>query len=198
MSQVNAIPSNILLSSDLLSAEDSFSLCVELEERPWLTPSEIIGIDLPARNRVEALLRREFFGEEQLRELACDFAEHTLHIFEWCCPNDLRPRRFIEIARLYYAGEVNKDRVRSAFIDTWKAIERFKDVQYQAAFASGLAVSLLYSDEAEKMARNVAIWTQNAAHRMKWQDRKSNVQLMIGREMEAVWQLKQIMMRIIE
>jgi hypothetical protein len=109
VSQVKTIPSDVLLSSELLSAEDSFSLSIELNQRLRLTASELIELDLAARNRVEALLRKEFLEEEQLRELAFDFAEHTLQVFEWYRPSDICPRKFVEIARLYYSGKISRE-----------------------------------------------------------------------------------------
>ena len=154
MIPVKTISSNVLLSSELLSAEDSFSLSIELKQRLQLTALEIIELDLPTRNRVEALLQKEFLEEDQLRELACDFAEHTLQVFEGYCPRDKRPRNFVEIARLYHAGKMGKERLKDAFIETWNSIERFNEGRYKAAFASGLAATLLYSGEACKMARD--------------------------------------------
>jgi hypothetical protein len=193
---VKTIPQSVLLSSELLSAEDSFSLSIELRQRLQLTASEIIELDLPARNRVEALLQEEFLKEGQLRELACDFAEHTLQVFESYFPDDLRPRNFVEIARLYYAGMANNEKLKDAFIETWRAIERLNEGRYKGAFASGLAASLLYPGEARKMARDVALWSQNAAHRRAWENRRSNFEPMIGREKEAVWQLKRIVEKL--
>ena len=192
MSRTKTIPSDVLLSSELLSAEDSFSLSIELNQRLQLTASEIIELDLPARNRVDALLQKEFLKEEQLRELACDFAEHTLRVFEWYYPSDLRPRNFVESARLHYAGKIDRERLKKSFIETWNSIEGFNEGRYKAAFASGLAVSLLYSGEAGKMAQGVALWSQNAVHLKKWEDRRSNFEPMTGRERESVWQLKHI------
>lgn len=196
MSQVKTISSNVLLSSELLCAEDSFSLSIELDQRLHLTASEIIEFDLPARNRVEALLREEFLKEEQLRELACDFAEHILQVFEGYCPDDPRPRRFVEITRMYYAGRTSKENLKPAFIETWRAIERFNEGKRKGAFAAGLAASLLYSGEADKMARDVALWSQNAVHLKAWESRRSNFEPMIGREREAVWQLERIVEKL--
>ena len=196
MNQVKTITSNVLLSSELLSAEDSFSLFIELDERLQLTASEIIELDLPARNRVEALLQKEFLEADQLRELACVFAEHTLQVFECYCPDEPRPRKFVEFARLYYAGKVSKEKLKSAFIDTWRAIERFNEGKRKGAFASGLAASLLYSGESDKMARDVALWAQNASHRKQWEFRESDFEPMFGREREAVWQLQRIVEKL--
>lgn len=196
MGRVKTISSNVLFSSELLSAEDSFLLSIELGQRLRLTASEVIGLDLPARNRVEALLQKEFLGERQLRELACDFAGHTLQVFEWYCPGDTRPQDFVGVARLYYAGKTSERRLKDAFLETWNSIERFNEGKYKGAFASGLAASLLYSGEAGKMARDVALWSQNAVHLKKWESRRSNLEPMIGRETEAVWQLRRIVEKL--
>jgi hypothetical protein len=190
------ISSNVLLASRLLCAEDSHALSIELNDHSQLTASEIIGLDLPARNRVEALLQQDFLTEHNFQELACNFAEHTLHVFESYCPDDQRPGKLIETARLYYAGKVSKRQFKSAFLEAWRAVEGFTDATYTSAFASGLAASLLYSDEANKMARDVALWSQNAAHRKEWESRKSNFELMTKREKEAIWQLKLIAKRL--
>lgn len=196
MNLVKQISSNVLVTSRLLCTEDSQALSLELNDKGRLAASEIIGLDLPTRNRVEALLRHEFLAEYHLQELACDFAEHTLQVFESSCPNDQRPRKLVETARLYYAGEVGRADIKSAFIETWKAIERYTGAMYTSAFASGLAASLLYSDEAGKMARDVALWSQNAAHRKEWEDKRSNFKPMTAREKEAVWQLRLIAKRL--
>jgi hypothetical protein len=191
------ISSNVLLASRLLCAEDSHALSIELNYQSQLTASEIIGLDLPARNRVEALLRREFLSECHLQMLACDFAEHTLHVFESYRPDDRRPRKLVETARSYYSGNADKGQLKSAFIETWKAIERFTEAKYTSAFASGLAASLLYSDEAGKMARDVALWSQNAAHRKEWENRRSHFEPMVAREKESLWQLARIAKRLV-
>jgi hypothetical protein len=196
VSELKTIPSDVLLSSELLSAADVFSLSVELGQRLQLTASEIIKLDLPACNRVEALLQKEFLREDQLRELACDFAEHTLHIFEWYSPNDYRPRNFVEIARSYYQGKTGDDKLKDAFTETWSSIERFDEGKCKGAFASGLAASLLYSGEVDKMARDVALCSQRAAHRLEWEMRESDCEPIADREREASWQLKRIVEKL--
>jgi hypothetical protein len=196
VSQVKTISSSVILSSELLCAEDSYCLSIELTDCLQLTALEILGLDLPAKNRVEALLQKEFLTDNQLSELACDFAEHTLKVFEEYCPSDPRPRKLVEIARLYHAGAESKEMIKKAFMETWRAIEGFNDRMYRAAFAAGLAASLLYSDDVDKMARNVALWAQKAVHVKQWESRKSNFELMIGKEKEAVWQLSQIVKKL--
>lgn len=198
MYQVKTISSDVLLSSKLLSADDSCILSIELEKRLRLTATDVIGIDLPARNRVEALLNKEFLEEIQLRELACEFAEHTLYVFESDYLGDTRLRRMVDVAKLYYTDGANHEQLQAAFVEAWHAIKRFTCDVYQSAFASGLAATLLYEGEAETMARSVALWSQNAVHRREWEQRKSDFKPILGREKEATWQLKCIKARITE
>jgi hypothetical protein len=73
-----APPPDVLLISDLISNEETYPLIGALSHRPYLSAEEVIAPDLPAKNRVGALLRHEFLTERQLRELACDFVEHVL------------------------------------------------------------------------------------------------------------------------
>lgn len=59
-------------------------------------------------------------------KLACDFAEHVLHIYEKVYPNDDRPRKAIETARLYADGKVTGSTatvVSAAESATWAAAE---------------------------------------------------------------------------
>jgi hypothetical protein len=83
-----------------------------------------------------------------------------------------------------------------AFKMTWNSIEKFNEGRYRAAFASGLAALLLHSGEVGKMARDVALWSQNAVHLKEWESRRSNFEPMIEREREAVWQLKHIVEKL--
>ena len=53
-------------------------------------------------------------AEKFNRLLACDYAEHVLHIFEAEYPDDYRPRKAIEVARRYARGEVTKEELTAA------------------------------------------------------------------------------------
>ena len=46
------------------------------------------------------------------------------------------------------------------------------------------------------MARDVALWAQQAAHRMAWESRESDYEPMIQREKEATWQLERIVEKL--
>src|SRR5947209_12461832 len=103
---MQTIPLDVLLTSDLITTEESHLLVGACTQRPYLSVEEIIALDLPAKNRVEALLRHEFLTEKQLRTLACDFAEHVLYVFEELAPDNLRLHACVEAARLYADGVI--------------------------------------------------------------------------------------------
>jgi hypothetical protein len=48
------------------------------------------------------------------------------------------------------------------------------------------------------MAQEIAICSQRAAHRKAWENRESDLDLITEREMEAVWQLKQIVSELLK
>lgn len=66
------------MGSDLITTEESYDLIERFVLNPQITAAEILELDIPAKNRVEALLQPEFLDESTLRALACDFAAHTL------------------------------------------------------------------------------------------------------------------------
>jgi hypothetical protein len=191
MDRVKTISVDVLLSSELLSIEESDSLRLQLEGRLRLTASEVIELDLPAKNRVEALLRSELLDDKQLRELACDFAEHTLHVFEEHAPRERRPLKCIEAARLFLAGE-SFENLKAAIKEAIPAVWQLHRTKFMSAFTAGLAVTFLDYQDAAEMALPVALHAQRAAHYKEWETRKSGLELMIGREKEATWQLIRI------
>lgn len=191
MGRVRTIPASVLLSSELLSGEESHSLRTQVDGRLQLTAAEIIALDLPARNRAEALLQKEFLEEKHLRGLACDFAEHTLYIFEEHAPRERRPRRCLEAARLTLAG-ASLEELRAAIKEAIPAVWQLHGTTFMSAFTAGLAVTFLDYVDAAEMARPVALHSQKAAHYKEWECRKSNLDLMVGSEKEAIWQLARI------
>ena len=54
---------------------------------------------------IDLVLREEFIDAKTLHLLACDFAESVLPIFEKKYPEDNRPRRAIEVKRLWIDEE---------------------------------------------------------------------------------------------
>jgi hypothetical protein len=188
MERVKTISCTVLLSSELLSPEESHILSLQLEGKSHLTASEIIALDLPAKNRVEALLQIEFLEEKQLRSLACDFVEHTLYIYEEQSPMYRHPRRCVEAARQYLAG-ASIERLQEAIKEAIPTVWRLERTAFAGAFTAGMAVLFLDYRDAAMMARMVANYTQRAIHYREWESRESDLELMFGRELGATWQL---------
>jgi hypothetical protein len=189
---MQTIPLDVILNSDLITNEESYPLIGAFSHRPYLSAEEILALDLPAKNRVEALLRHEFLTEKQLRKLACDFAEHVLHVFEELSPDDFRPRACVQAARLYADGVIDIKTLEIVLNEARPSMQRFRGTRHIGAFEVGWTVLLFDSEDAALMAQEVAVCTQKAAHRKAWETRKSNLELITEREAEAVWQLKQI------
>lgn len=188
----NTISARIILESELISVEDLHPLLTQFNSYQQLTAAEILEIDLPARNRVDALLRCEFFEEKQLRELACDFTEHTLFVFERRSTHDTGPQRCVDVARLYLEGVETLQALQETIVAAIPAVWQFEGTKFISAFEAGLAATFLGYKDAAETARLVARHTQRAAHRNLWESRKSNVEPMTGIEREAAWQLKRI------
>ncbi len=193
---MNTIPLDVLLVSDLISNEETYPLIGTHSHHPHLTVEEILAVDLPAKNRVEALLRHEFLTEKQLRLLACDFAEHVLHVFEELAPRDFRPRAGVEAARLYADGVISIELLGVALDEVRPSMQQFSGTEHIGAFEATWAVMLFDGEDAAMMAQEVAVCAQKAAHRKMWENRKSNLEPMIGRENEAAWQLSQIVEKL--
>jgi hypothetical protein len=189
---MQTIPLGVLLTSDLITTEESRLLVGACTQRPYLSAAEVIALDLPAKNRVEALLRHEFLTEKQLRSLACNFAEHVLHVFEELAPEDFYPRACVEAASLYADGTIDIRMLRIALDKARPSMQKFRGTQHIGAFEVGWAVLLFDCEDAALMAQEIAVCAQRAAHRKMWENRKSNLDLFTAREMEAAWQLKQI------
>jgi hypothetical protein len=193
---MQTIPLHFLLSSDLITNEESCSLIEAVSYRGYLSAEEVIALDLSAKNRVEALLCDESLTDKQLRWLACDFVEHILHVFEELEPEDFRPRACAEAARLYADGVIGIELLRVALDEVRPSMQRFRGTRHVGAFEVGWAVLLLDGEDARLMAQEVAVCAQRAAHRKIWENRKSNLEPMSEREKEATWQLKQIVSKL--
>jgi len=60
-------------------------------------------------------------AEKFSRLLACDYAEHVLHIFETQYPDDDRLRKAIEVSRRYARGEAMEEALAAARAAAWDA-----------------------------------------------------------------------------
>lgn len=82
--------------------------------RESLTPLEILNLNIPIADRLWAVMHHDVIGRRTCRILACDFASHVLPIFERDVPGDMRPRRAIETALRYLAGDATKAELAAA------------------------------------------------------------------------------------
>ena len=89
--------------------------------RETLAALDILNLDIAPADKLWAVLRNEFFSDEQLHCLACDFAEHVVYL----CGDDPRPRAAIEAKRGWLRGEVTDDELAAARYaareDAWDA-----------------------------------------------------------------------------
>ena len=79
--------------------------------RETLTVLDILALDIPPADRMWAVLRKEFFSDERLHNLTCDFAEHVIHL----CGDDLRTQAAIDAKRAWLRGETSDDELTAAF-----------------------------------------------------------------------------------
>lgn len=190
-------PVEVLLKSDLIAPEESRALAGRLARAARVSAVGILELDLPARNRVEALLRPEFFNEGRLRELACEFAAHTLHIFEEAAPGDYRPHDCLCAASLLNTWGIGSwEGLQRTIEEARPVTSRFRGEEHLGAFAACRAALLVGAEDAALMAREVAACSQTAAHRKEREERISHVEPAVARETEAAWQLTQIVERL--
>lgn len=194
---MKTISVDVLLKSDLITTEESYDLIERFVRHPQITAAEILDLDLPAKNRVEALLQPEFLNEGKLRELACDFAAHTLYIFEAHAPNDHRPHECLSTAFLLNTRGIGTwEHLRKTIREARPAMWQFEGTGYVGALAACRAALSVGDQNAVRMAGEVAVYSQIAAHRNVWESRKSNIVAMVAREQEAVWQLERIIKKL--
>ncbi len=106
------------------------------------------------------------------RLLACDYAEHVLHLFEAQCPGDDRPHKAIEVARRHARGEAMEEALAAARAAAW-------DAAWAAAWDAAWAAAW--------DAACAAAGAAGAAERT-WQEARLRELLERGQEMEC-WSL---------
>jgi len=116
--------------------------------------------------------------------LAVDFADHVLHIYEETYPDDDRPRKAIEAARLYIQGEISDAAWDAARDAAWAAArdaawvaarDAARDAERDAARAATRAATRDAARDAAWAAARDAAWA--AARDAAW-------------DAEQEWQLK--------
>jgi len=110
----------------------------------WLGP-ELWEVE--CRGEHIALGDKHVFGQARLvrrlngwndrtaRLFAADCAARVLHLFEACCPGDMRPRRAIEVARAFADGQATVEDLAAARVAAKAAAERAaRDAPWDAAW----------------------------------------------------------------
>ena len=83
--------------------------------RKALSVADILRMrSITRRDKLWAVLRNEFFGDRELRLMACDFAERVLPMFEAKYPDDNRPRKAIEVSRRFAVDEATAEELECA------------------------------------------------------------------------------------
>jgi len=104
-------------------------------------------------------------ADREIRLLTCDFAEHTLPIFEAEYPNNKQPRQTIEISRKFAEGKATQRELAAAGNAAWDAAA----VARAAAWAAAAAAREAAGDAAREAARDAASDASWAAER-QWQE----------------------------
>jgi hypothetical protein len=113
--------------------------------RERCTATDILRMDIPAKDRLWAVLREEFLSEKLLQVAACDFAEHVLPLYERQYPDNNAPRDCIEVRRRYIEGEATDEELREAEAAACHAATTAA-AAYRAARAAARAASAASAD----------------------------------------------------
>lgn len=114
-----------------------------------LRAAEVVALDIPSREKFGELLH--FLLERELHLVACDFAEHVVHL----CNDSPQPRVTIEAKRRWVRGEISDEELAAA-----------QDGASAAAHAAAVAISKA-APRAKELA---AVWdtAKNAAARASY------------------------------
>ncbi|MCO5244157.1 MAG: hypothetical protein M9927_10075 [Anaerolineae bacterium] len=98
-----------------------------------------------------------------LAQWAADCAQHVLHLFEEVQPDDDRPRRAIDSARVWTRGEITMTQSRAAGGHAMAAARDLSGAARHAAFAAGQAAAVAHVAAHELGAAAYAIKAARAA-----------------------------------
>ena len=128
--------------------------------KKWMLPLTVLRLDtVSAEDKIWLLCRDEFISEQNLRLFACDCAERVLPIFEKEYPEDNRPRKAIETARLFANGEATQKEMAAA----WDAA---RDAAWAAAWDAAMDAARAVAWDAARAAARAAAWA--AARDAAW------------------------------
>jgi hypothetical protein len=92
--------------------------------REALSALDILGLEIPVDDRFWAIFHNLFFTDKELRLMACDFAESTLHLYTGDSP---APAEAIRVSRLYANGEASSEDLDAARDAAWDAASEAAD-----------------------------------------------------------------------
>ena len=133
-------------------------------DRERWTAIDILALDQPPGDLLWVVLRPELIHDRVLHELACDFAEHVLHLFEGMYPDDARPRAAIEAKRAWLREEVGEGQLRKAAAA--RAAAAAGEAAAEAARAARAARAAARAAGAARAAAEVA------GRRRRWRGRR--------------------------
>jgi hypothetical protein len=151
--------------------------CVVFGARP---PECLAALDEAREYPVDFVLANVEMADKVKGLLACDFAEHVLHIFEAEVPDDDRPRKAIHTARAYWRGKATREQLDEARVEAKAAWNRSADA---ARFAAGAAL-------ATPTAR--ARWAAWDAAHAKAEGAADAAAYVAAMAAESLWQLSRI------
>lgn len=115
---------------------------------------DILRLPIPDAFKVEMLLHREFFSAQELRMLACEFAESVLHIAD-----DPRAEDTVLMARRRISEHVAEEEVLVADLLVCSAIREYDDDRYSRKYNA-----LVAARAALAMPTNYTILAACSAH----------------------------------
>ena len=115
---MNAVTVDQVLSWNPCSRYNRERVTELFADRETLTVLDILALDITADDKLWSVLHNEFFTDEQLHTLACDFAERVVHL----CGDDPRPQAAIDAKRAWLRrGEISAAAWAAARDAAWDA-----------------------------------------------------------------------------
>jgi len=197
------------IRGNLIECKNGYHLCRKQDLIIWLGPNiylaEYRGDRIDGEDKIivrQARLLKELntWNIKTARLFACDCAEHVLHIYEKQYPDDSRPHRAIEAARLYVDGKIIEkelDAVNTASDAAadaaWAAANTSADAAAKAAWAAANAAcaithATMNTAYAATNAANAATNAANAAAKAAWAAARD-----VARIAERKWQTSRLM-----
>ena len=190
--------------TDLVPCKHGYHLCRENDLLQWLGPliciaegrgEQIVCDDKVVFAQARLLSIYETWNERTARLFAADCAERVLPIWEKKYPDDLRPRKAIEAARLFADGKITKEKLAdarvaarvAAGVATGDAVRAA--VRVAARVAAGVATG-----DAVRAAVRVAAWAaaRDAAGAAAW-DAAWAAARAAAWDAECEWQIKRLL-----